>query len=227
MATYVRRYASPLMIADLFRQSRLGELMEERQLGLASVLIADVRGFTTQTMDLEHRGRNLRAVAELLENFFRDALATVFEHHGLMGEFSGDQLLAVFGFPDPKPSDADNALRAAVKIHNDAADLGRAVTLNRQYQTQFEIGIGLNTGGPVWIGDIGSSWRRELTMIGTTINLASRVEELTKSEQSTAVEGLNILLTLECLDHLSPALRRSLSLHAFDPVRIRGLRQAP
>jgi signal transduction histidine kinase len=214
---------SPLVIADLFEQGKLGLLMEERETPRATVIIADVRGFTPHTLDYERGGRSLRRVAELLERFFDDALETVFEYNGVMGEFSGDKFMAIFGVPIPRPEDADRAVMAALDIYDNASRLNRHLRMTRQHHLAFDIGIGISTGGPVWVGDIGSDWRRELTMIGTAINVASRVEELTKAEEFSSVPGYNIILRETTVDSLSPEVSSHLELQEFSPRQLRGL----
>jgi class 3 adenylate cyclase/nitrogen-specific signal transduction histidine kinase len=223
LATYVRRYMSPLLVAELFEQGKLGILMDEYQVSKVTVMIADVRGFTPQTLDYEIRGQGLRKVADLLEKFFDDALETVFEYRGIMGEFSGDRFMAVFGMPYERNDDADRAMMAATEIYDNALRLNRHLRMTRQHHLTFDIGIGMSTGGPVWIGDIGSGWRRELTMIGTIINAASRVEELTKSEEFSNEAGYNIILTEATVDSLSPLLRSHLGLKDFSPRQLRSL----
>jgi class 3 adenylate cyclase len=223
LTTYVRRYMSPLLIDELFEQGQLGMLMETREISRGTVIIADVRGFTPQTLDYEKRGRSLRRVAELLEKFFDDALETVFEYKGVMGEFSGDKFMAIFGVPSPQPDDTDRAVMAALEIYDNARRLNRHLRMTRQHHLGFDIGIGISTGGPIWIGDIGSAWRRELTMIGTTINLAARVEELTKYEEFRDISGDNIVLTEASVDSISSQVRKCLKLQEFPPRQIRGL----
>jgi signal transduction histidine kinase/class 3 adenylate cyclase len=223
LATYVRRYMSPLLVEELFEHGQLGVLMEEREVPQATVVIADVRGFTPQTLDYELKGRSLQRVAELLEKFFDDALETVFEYRGIMGEFSGDKFMAIFGMPSPRPDDTDRAVMAAMEIYDNAARLNRHLRMTRQHHLTFDIGVGISTGGPVWVGDIGSDWRRELTMIGTTINVAARVEELTKVEEFASTSGYNIILTGASADSLSPEIRDRLELKEFPVRQLRGL----
>ena len=65
LATYVRRYMSPLLVEELFEHGQLGVLMEEREIPQATVVIADVRGFTPQTLDYELKGRSLQGASYL------------------------------------------------------------------------------------------------------------------------------------------------------------------
>jgi class 3 adenylate cyclase/signal transduction histidine kinase len=223
LATYIRRYMSPALIEELFEKGQLGVLMEGREVKRAVVIIADVRGFTPHTLDYEMRGRSLQRVSELLQRFFDDALKTIFEYKGVMGEFSGDKFMAIFGVPFSRPDDIDRAILAAIEIYDNVRKLNRDLLMRRQHHLRFDIGIGISTGGPVWIGDIGSAWRREWTMIGTTINLASRVEELTKSDEFLTAEGCNIVLTRATVDGLSSEVKNNIDLKEFPSRTLRGL----
>lgn len=223
LSTYVRRYMSPLLIEQLFEEGQLGTLMDEGEVSRVTVIICDIRGFTPQTVAYERRANNLRAVAELLERFFDDAVETIFAYKGVMGELSGDGFMAVFGLPLPQPDDVDRAVLASLDIYDNSVRLNRHLRLNRQHFLNFDVGMGLSTGGPIWVGDIGSDWRREWTMIGTTINLASRVEELTKEEEFSNVPGANILLSEPTVDGLSAVISKQLELVSFPARTMRGI----
>ncbi|NWJ95593.1 MAG: GAF domain-containing protein [Chloroflexi bacterium] len=223
LATYLRRYLSPLVVEELLTQGRLHLLTEEREVKRATVIIADVRGFTPQTLESERLGHGAKSVVELLEPFFNDATQIVFEYSGVMGEFSGDKFMAIFGIPFPRPDDADRAVLAAIDIYTNLTRLNNSLWDSRHLMG-FDVGIGLHTGGPIWVGDIGSDLRRELSMIGTTINAASRVEELTKSEEfAQLTSNFNIILTQSCIDSLSPNILDSLELKIFKERPLRGL----
>lgn len=223
LATYLRRYMSPLLVEDLFEQEQLDTLTRETVIKPVTVIVADVRGFTPQTRLAERSGRGIRAVAELLEDFLNDATEAVFEYRGVMGEFLGDKFAAFFGIPFAQPDDADRAIMAAIDIYEAAVRQNRSQRLRRRHHIEFDIGIGICTGGPIWIGDIGAGWRRELSMIGTVIHAASRIEELTKDAGFASVPGYNILLTQSCLSALNDQVRDYLKLEAFPSRTLRGL----
>jgi signal transduction histidine kinase/class 3 adenylate cyclase len=228
LATYVRRYMSPLLINELFEQGKLGILMQSMEIPIATVMIADIRGYTPQTSLHGRTGRGLQSVADLLQDFFVDALETVFEYKGVMGEFSGDKFMAIFGIPFLESNDADRAVLAAMEIYENAVELNRKSRIERQHYLTFDIGIGVSTGGPVWIGDIGSDWRRELTMIGNVINAASRIEELTKEEEIANIQSnYNIIVSSSTLENLSKKLKSHMDLHELAPRRLRGLGETP
>jgi class 3 adenylate cyclase len=218
---------SPLLINDLFEQGKLGVLMQSMEVPSATVVIADIRGYTPQTIQHEHTGRGLQSVADLLQRFFVEALKIVFEYKGVMGEFSGDKFMAIFGVPFSDGSHADRAVLAAMEIYKNAVELNWGYRIERQHYLTFDIGIGVSTGGPVWVGDIGSDWRREMTMIGTVINAASRIEELTKDDEIANIQSnYNIILSQTTLGSLSKRVKAHLDFRELPPRRLRGMDDA-
>jgi adenylate cyclase len=163
------RYFSPNMIDELADADRpLGEVRTET----VAVLFADIVGFTglSETQAPEQ-------VIGLLREFHARMQAVIFTHHGTLDKYLGDGLMATFGTPRPSPRDAANAL-AAVR---DMADAVQVWNLSRRTQgaEPIRIGIGLHWG-PVVLGDIGGDNRLEFATIGDTVNVASRLEQLTR-----------------------------------------------
>lgn len=163
------RYFSSNMIDELADADRpLGEVRTET----VAVLFADIVGFTglSETQAPEQ-------VIGLLREFHARMQAVVFAHQGTLDKYLGDGLMATFGTPRPGPRDAANALAAA----GDMADAVQAWNLSRQTQgaEPIRIGIGLHWG-PVVLGDIGGDNRLEFATIGDTVNVASRLEQLTR-----------------------------------------------
>jgi adenylate cyclase len=134
-----------------------------------AVLFADIRGFTTLSA-----ARAPREVFELLNAYLERVTKAIHEHRGTIDKFIGDGILAVFGYPEPSETPAREAVAA-----------GRAMLLaveefNAAHPTTaLKIGIGIHCG-EVLAGALGSSARYEFTIIGDAVNVASRLEELTK-----------------------------------------------
>lgn len=140
-----------------------------------TVLFADIRGFTTMS---EHE--NPEKVVSLLNRYFTAMTEIIFDHGGTLDKYIGDGLMAIFGAPTATPSDALNAVKAAVAMQK------RLVSLNEELTTagfaRIGVGIGLHTGEAT-IGYIGSEKRSEYTAIGDTVNVASRLEGIAKGAE--------------------------------------------
>lgn len=131
-----------------------------------TVLFADIRGFTTLTERLAPL-----ELGELLRRHFQEMSAAIFEHGGTLDKFIGDGVMAVFGAPVPNPHGARNAADCALSM------LARVAALNATLPADRQLGIriGINTG-KVIAGNVGSPERLEFTVLGDTVNTASRIE---------------------------------------------------
>jgi len=133
------------------------------------VLFLDIRGFTAMT-----RVRAAGETVELLNAFFAGMIDVVNRHNGIINKFLGDGFLAIFGAPLDDPAAAKNALAAARDMLGVVEDWNR-----RRPQSALRVGIGIHMGEAV-TGTVGSPQRKEYTVIGDTVNLAARLEQLTK-----------------------------------------------
>jgi adenylate cyclase len=146
-----------------------------------TVLFTDIRSFTSisETMNPQH-------LVALLNEYFTEMVGIVMDEGGVVDKYIGDAIMAVFGAPVPKPGDAANAVRAAVRMRQALAVLnGR---LAARGVPPLRTGIGIHTGEVV-AGNIGSERRMEYTVIGDAVNLASRLESNTKEL------GVNVLIS--------------------------------
>jgi adenylate cyclase len=130
-----------------------------------TVMFVDIRGFTAATGGIAPR----EAVARL-NDFFEVVVPVLQAHGGHANKFVGDGLLGVFGVPEHHADHADRALAAACDLH-------RRVT--EAFGGDVRIGIGVNTGR-VLAGTVGGGGKHEFTLIGDAVNVAARVEQLTK-----------------------------------------------
>jgi adenylate cyclase len=137
------------------------------------VLFLDIRGFTAMT-----RQRPADQTVALLNDFFAEMIEIVDRNNGIINKFLGDGFLALFGAPLEDPKAAANAL-AAARGMLEAVDLWNKA----RPQTVLRVGIGIHLGEAV-TGTVGSPQRKEYTVIGDTVNLAARLEQLTKETGS-------------------------------------------
>ena len=137
------------------------------------VLFLDIRGFTAMT-----RKRPADETVALLNDFFAEMIDIVDRHNGIINKFLGDGFLALFGAPLEDPKAAVNALAAARGMLEAVDRWNKA-----RPQTTLRVGIGIHLGEAV-TGTVGSPQRKEYTVIGDTVNLAARLEQLTKETGS-------------------------------------------
>lgn len=165
------KVVSPAIASELLRKKvTLGG--EQREV---TVLFSDLRNFTGMSEAL-----GPEEMLGILNHYFTRMAAIVEKHGGVVDKYVGDALMALFGAPVTSPADADHALRAALEM---TAALDE---LNQQWQRRglptIGVGIGINTAVVV-AGNMGSEKRLNYTVIGDGVNLASRLEGLTKTPE--------------------------------------------
>jgi adenylate cyclase len=170
-----------------------------------AVLFSDIRGFTQLSESMKPD-----EMASLLTEYFTEMVECVFRHGGTLDKFMGDAVMAQWGAPIGMPDDADQAMSAALDM------MAAMETLNRRWQSEgrprLELGIGLNYG-EAFAGNIGSERRLEFTVIGDTVNTASRL--------CSAADSGQILITEE----MRRALQSPPPLAVCPPVELKGKSQ--
>jgi adenylate cyclase len=168
----LERYHSPQVVDHLLHASaeNLEDLMEAREIP-CTVVFTDIVGFTRLS---EHMPP--KEVSRLLNRYFSRMTDIIFAYDGTLDKFIGDCLMAVFGSPRPKKDDAVRAVRAASEI------LDKFKSISGEGGPDIRVRIGINTG-PVVAGNIGSPNRMEYTVLGDTVNVASRLQELAQPGQ--------------------------------------------
>jgi len=157
---------------------------EDRPEVTATVLFSDIRGFTSATETLTRRGRSSEVIRFL--NRYADALVeAIFTERGVLDKMMGDGMLVLFGAPDPSPDHALLAVRAALRIASLLPELNAVWPLRDE--SPLRVGIGIDSG-PLMDGVVGRGRRVEYTVIGDTVNTASRVQNYTKDVLAARIE---------------------------------------
>lgn len=132
-------------------------------------MFLDIQGFTAFA-----ENRRPEEVVEYLNGLFSVMIGTINRHHGIVNKFLGDGFMAIFGAPIADESAADNAVAAAVEILAEVEAMSAAGTVA---PTTLRIGL---HAGEVVTGTVGSEERKEYTIIGDVVNVASRLEQMNK-----------------------------------------------
>jgi adenylate cyclase len=147
-----------------------GQLWEPQEL-IVSVLFADVKGFTSLSETLSPRD-----VQDLLNEYLHEMTEVVFRHHGTLDKYIGDGIMAVFGAPQlTEPIDPEISAIQAVDAAIDMIEAHQRLIERLDASKKFAFRIGINTG-PVYAGFFGTRQRLEYTVLGDTVNTASRLE---------------------------------------------------
>jgi PAS domain S-box-containing protein len=164
------RHFSPNMVDELMRSG--GQLDSERT-QVIGVLFADIFNFTATSAALPRH-----EVIDLLRRFHQLVEEAVFGNHGTLDKYIGDGVMATFGTPRPGPQDATNALNCTRSL---VQGLNRwNLERGGKGLRPIRIGVGLHYGEAT-LGNVGSARRFEHTVVGETVNLASRIETLTRT----------------------------------------------
>src|SRR6266567_2064399 len=160
----LERFLSPEVAAMVVANPdiKLGGVSQE-----VTVLFADIRGFTAMSENME-----ASRVVEILNEYFTRVTDVIFDHGGTLDKYMGDAVMAVFGAPISKGNDAANAVTSAIQIQRLLVELNRDAAA-RQWP-ELRVGIGINTGSVI-AGNIGSPRRLDYTVVGDTVNTASRL----------------------------------------------------
>ncbi len=175
------RYLSPEVMNSLLEDPSALELGGERR--KVTIMMTDLRGFSALAERLEPE-----EVVQMLNSYLEVMVDVILEYKGTINEIIGDALLVIFGAPQKMPDRAHRAIACAIEMQNAIKQV------NEQNQKmglpELEMGIGLNDT-EVIVGNIGSSKRSKYGVVGSGVNLASRIESYTVGGQILISESLH------------------------------------
>ena len=154
-----------------------------------TVLFADIRGFTSMSEKM-----TAEEVSKILNEYFTEIEPIITRYNGVINKFIGDAVMAIFGEPIQDINHPVNAVKCAYAMLKKVDELRDKWIF--EGKPKIEIGIGINTG-EAFVGNIGSEKRLEYTVIGDTVNLASRIESYNK------VYHTNFLISSSTYSHVS------------------------
>lgn len=200
------KYVSKEIVEEILKNQENLELKGQK-LNM-TVFFSDIRSFTTlsETMDPQE-------LSLMLNKYFTPMSEMIFGTNGTIDKFMGDAIMALFGAPLNYPDHPQKACLAALKCFDKLAEMN--VDFKKRNWPEIKIGIGLNTGIMV-AGNIGSDQIQSYTVIGDEVNLAQRLESLTKSYHA------RILIS----ENTYSAVKNEFYAREVDYVRVKGKNRA-
>ena len=196
------RYVEPAVRDEILS----GRLPLDGETKEATLLFCDLRGFTPLVESTPPR-----EVVRTLNGYFKEMAEAVRSNGGLVMQYVGDEVYAVFGAPLPDPHQADSALRAGLEMHRRLALFNRR--LEGQGRPPLAHGIGIHTG-TVLAANIGGGDRLSYALVGDPVNLASRIQGLNKKF------GTTMIISRATAERLGE--RRGFTLRPLPPTLVRG-----
>jgi PAS domain S-box-containing protein len=209
------RYFSPKLVETLAAKDQpLGAVRRQN----LAMLFADIVGFTRLSETLEPE-----LVMELLRDIHGWMERAIFQFDGSIEGYIGDAVLAIFGFPEAGEKDASNALSCAYELLTASKIWSQARA--KKGLSPIHIGIGLHYG-PVVLGDVGTEEYVEFTVIGDTVNTASRLQQATRTLQCDLVVGQELVNAVKEENEREDTTNLLERLHPHGDLAIRGRTQA-
>jgi len=197
-----QQYVSPAVVDEMLDDPDKLQLGGERR--ELTILFADIQGFTGFSEKLEPE-----ELTNFLNKFLTIMTNRIFEFQGTVDKYIGDAIMAIFGAPLPFDDHAVKALDSALGMHDELDNI--RAEWGDFLPEKFDLKLGLNTG-PVVVGNMGSDVRFDYTVLGDNVNLAARLEALTRQY------GVSLLIS----ESTRKAIGDQFLVRELDGVRVKG-----
>eukprot|EP00002_Diphylleia_rotans_P026596 TRINITY_DN530_c0_g1_i4.p1 TRINITY_DN530_c0_g1~~TRINITY_DN530_c0_g1_i4.p1 ORF type:complete len:726 (-),score=112.77 TRINITY_DN530_c0_g1_i4:198-2375(-) len=199
------RYMSPALADEIMKKDSKLQLGGKHM--KVTTIFCDIRKFTSISEKLD-----AAEVVDLLNEYFSHMVNAIFAERGILDKYIGDALMAVFGVPMTEEDDSYRACRAALQMISNLSAFNQS--RSKQGYDLIQVGIGINTGR-VLSGNIGTERRLEYTVIGDGVNIASRIEGVTKQY------GITIMISETTYEEVS----HHFVTRELDLIRVVGKKQ--
>lgn len=160
-----KKYVSTQIVDQLLENEDLLNLGGQEQ--EATILFADIRGFTALSENMKPS-----EVVETLNDYFNQMIEIIFKYNGVLDKIIGDELMVIYGVPKSNQNDSENAVCTAIEMQEKLIEFNLERFVHQK--KSIKVGIGINRGNVI-SGNIGSSHQMDYTVIGDSVNLASRL----------------------------------------------------
>lgn len=202
------RYVSPAALSVVLKQLDDVKSAASGSRETISVLFADMRGFTSLSESLPAED-----IVRILNHYFSMMTDIIFRHGGTVDKFIGDAIMATWGAPLPSDTHALDAVLCAISMQQALPNINQWLT--QQDLPEISIGIGIHTGEAI-MGSLGSQQKADFTVIGDTVNIASRLEGVCKLYHRTIVIS----------DDSWQAVSGQIDCQLLDCIKVKGKDQA-
>ncbi|MGA1825392.1 MAG: CHASE2 domain-containing protein [bacterium] len=198
------QYVSPEVVSEIMKDKDFTSNNTGRKVDL-TVLFSDIRGFTSYSDRTPPED-----VVEMLNIFFSNMTNVIFSTKGTIDKFIGDAIMAFWGAPLIIADHPDQAVITGINMIHESIVLNKKLK-ERGFDLDLKIGVGINSGDAI-LGNIGSQNKLNYTIVGDTVNLASRLEGLTKTY------GCPVIIS----EYTYERLKQHIACRVIDEVKVRG-----